>query len=770
MEITGVIERTTFQNEENGYTVAKLARAEGEGEAELITVVGYLSGVKNGETLRLHGDWVNHPTYGRQFSVEHFETVAPVTTEGVEKYLGSGLIKGIGPATAHKIVGTFGLDTLEVIEKEPERLQEAPGIGPHKAEQIIQALAETKKMRRVMLFLRGAGVTAGLAGKIYRHFGNDTIRVLQDNPYLLAEQVNGIGFKTADRIAGLLGRNDPAAPERIRAGILYLLGKNSEAGHVYAEAPGFLEEAATELGVKSTLLHAEIKKMACDKQVLLDENRLYLPALYHSERGAAAKLVALYKNLQPNITSCAMQAKVHEIVERSGAGVEGASGCFQEIRTDISSTETLGDARERIALSPEQEAAVALAQQEGVLVITGGPGTGKTTIIRSLLHLYHEQGLKVVLAAPTGRAAKRLTEATGLSAKTIHRLLEFGFTGGEMGYGRDEKNLLEAEVVIVDEVSMVDLPLFYHLLKAIPLGARLILVGDEDQLPSVGPGTVLRDIIASGVIPQVKLKTIFRQAQESQIVTNAHLINVGRLPKVNEAKDFFFIPATEPEEIVDEIVRLVTLRLPRYLKCDPVEEIQVLSPMRRTVTGVDNLNHLLQKVLNPESSGKPQMQYGGKIFRLGDKVMQIRNNYQKMVFNGDVGRITKLDPEEQQVEVSFSDLEEDRILYEYDELDELVLSYAVTVHKSQGSEYPVVILPVTTQHFLLLQRNLFYTAVTRAKKMAVLVGTKKALAIAVKNNKIDQRNSRLAPLICEHGEVRQWRPDSTIDSGDHVNS
>lgn len=770
MEIIGVIERTTFQNEENGYTVAKLARVEGEGEAEPITVVGYLSGVKNGETLRLYGDWVNHPTYGRQFSVEHFETVAPVTKEGVEKYLGSGLIKGIGPATAHKIVGAFGLDTLEVIEKEPERLQEVPGIGPHKAEQIIQALAETRKMRQVMLFLRGAGVTAGLAGKIYRYFGQDTIRVLQDNPYLLAERVNGIGFKTADRIAGLLGRNDPAAPERIRAGILYLLGKHSEAGHVYAEAPGFLEEAAVELGVKGTLLHTEIKKMASDRQVLLDEDRLYLPALYHSERGAAAKLVALYKNLQPSITSCAMQTRVDEIAEKSGAGAQGASGCFREIKNERSSPETSGEAGEGMALSPEQEAAVALAQQEGVLVITGGPGTGKTTIIRSLLHLYHEQGLRVVLAAPTGRAAKRLTEATGLPAKTIHRLLEFGFTGGEMGYGRDEKNPLEAEVVIVDEASMVDLPLFYHLLKAIPLGARLILVGDEDQLPSVGPGTVLRDIIASGVIPQVKLETIFRQARESQIVTNAHLINAGRLPKVNEAKDFFFIPAAEPEEIVDEIVRLVTLRLPRYLKCDPVEEIQVLSPMRRTVTGVDNLNHLLQKVLNPESSGKPQIQYGGKVFRLGDKVMQIRNNYQKMVFNGDVGRITKLDPEEQQVEVSFSGLEEDLILYEYDELDELVLSYAVTVHKSQGSEYPVVILPVTTQHFLLLQRNLFYTAVTRAKKMAVLVGTKKALAIAVKNNKIDQRNSRLAQLIREYGEVRQWRPDSTVDSGDHVNS
>ncbi|HHU50619.1 MAG TPA: ATP-dependent RecD-like DNA helicase [Firmicutes bacterium] len=767
MEITGVVERTTFQNEENGFTVAKLTRTDSKDETELITIVGYLSGVKSGETLRLYGDWIDHPAYGRQFSVDYFETVAPVTKEGVEKYLGSGLIKGIGPATARKIVETFGLDTLDLIERQPERLQEVPGIGPHKARRIIEALAETKKMRQVMLFLRGAGVTTGLAGKIYRFFGNDTIRVLQKNPYLLAQRVPGIGFKTADRIAGLLGRTDPAAPERIRAGLLYLLGKHSEAGHVFAGLPEFAEEAATELGIESTRLQAEMERMSRDKQVVLDENRLYLPALYHSERGAAKKLTALYKHLQSKITSYASQT---ELTEMSGARFDVTSGPPQELKTGINYSKVTDEVQERITLSPEQKAALALAQHEGVLVITGGPGTGKTTLIRSLIRLYQEQGLKVVLAAPTGRAAKRLTEATGLPAKTIHRLLEFGFTVGEAGYGRDEKNPLEAEAVIIDEVSMVDLPLFYHLLKAIPLGARLILVGDEDQLPSVGPGTVLRDIIASRVIPQVKLKTIFRQARESQIVTNAHLINVGRFPKVNKAKDFFFIPAAEPEQIVDEIVRLVTVRLPRYLNCDPVEEIQVLSPMRRTVTGVDNLNHLLQKVLNPESSGKPQIHYGGRIFRLGDKVMQIRNNYQKMVFNGDMGRITKLDPEEQQIEVSFSEQEEDRILYEYDELDELVLSYAVTVHKSQGSEYPVVILPVTTQHFLLLQRNLFYTAVTRAKKMAVLVGMEKALAMAVKNNKIEQRNSRLAQLICEYGEGGPWRPDSTLDSGTHVSS
>lgn len=767
MEITGVVERTTFQNEENGFTVAKLTRTDGKDETELITIVGYLSGVKSGETLRLYGDWIDHPAYGRQFSVEHFETVAPVTIEGVEKYLGSGLIKGIGPATARKIVETFGLDTLDLIERQPERLQEVPGIGPHKAQRIIEALAETKQMRQVMLFLRGAGVTTGLAGKIYRFFGNETIRVLQENPYLLAQRVPGIGFKTADRIAGLLGHTDPAAPERIRAGLLYLLGKHSEVGHVFAGLPEFAEEAAMELGIECARIQTEIERMARDKQVVLDGNRLYLPALYHSERGAAMKLTALYRHLQPKITSCVRQT---ELTEVSGAGFDVSSGPLQELNTGISHIKVTDEVQEGITLSPEQKAAVALAQREGVLVITGGPGTGKTTLIRSLIRLYQQQGLKVVLAAPTGRAAKRLTEATGLPAKTIHRLLEFGFTGGEAGYGRDEKNPLEAEAVIIDEVSMVDLPLFYHLLKAIPLGARLILVGDEDQLPSVGPGTVLRDIIASRAIPQVKLKTIFRQARESRIVTNAHLINMGRLPKVKEAKDFFFIPAAEPEQIVDEIIRLVTVRLPRYLNCDPIEEIQVLSPMRRTVTGVDNLNHLLQKVLNPESSGKPQIQYGGRIFRLGDKVMQIRNNYQKMVFNGDMGRITKLDPEEQQIEVSFSAQEEDKILYEYDELDELVLSYAVTVHKSQGSEYPVVILPVTTQHFLLLQRNLFYTAVTRAKKMAVLVGTKKALAMAVKNNKIEQRNSRLAQLICEFGEGGPWRPDSTLDSGTHASS
>jgi len=728
-EISGIIERITFQNEENGFTVARLSRTDREKEPKPkpepnpVTVVGYLSGAHSGETVRLYGDWTVHPTYGRQFSVESLEPLPPVTAEGMERYLGSGLIKGIGPATARKIVGIFGVEALKIIEENPQRLQEVEGIGPHKTEKIIRALEETKHLRQVMLFLRGAGVTPGLSNRIYRHFGKDTIGVLQTNPYIIAEKVNGIGFKTADRIAGLLGRNDPAAPERVRAGILYLLAKNSEEGHVYADLPDFISKSSEELEVESDLVEAEIKKLTLDRQVYLAEDChcLYLAPLYHSEQGAAAKLGALYKFFQAQ--------------KDAGHKFQGP-----EVKAGAKDGEGL-------ALSPEQDKALALAQREGVLAITGGPGTGKTTIVRNLIDLYQRQELRVALAAPTGRAAKRLSEATGLPAKTVHRLLEFGFTGGKSGYGRDETNPLEAEVVIIDEVSMVDLILFYHLLKAVPLGARLILVGDRDQLPSVGPGTVLRDILASGVIPQVKLKTIFRQARESQIVTNAHLINQGQLPKVKAGKDFFFIPAAEPEQIVDEIVRLITLRLPKYLNCDPVEDIQVLSPMRRTVTGVDNFNHVLQQILNPESSGKPQLQTGGRILRRGDKVMQIRNNYQKMVFNGDVGRITKLDPEEQQVEVSFSDLEERKAVYEFEDLDELALAYAVTVHKSQGSEYPVVILPVTTQHFLLLQRNLFYTAVTRARTMVVLVGTKKAMAIAVKNNRIEERNSRLAQLI-----------------------
>src|SRR5690554_618016 len=708
-ELEGIIERITFQNEENGFTVARLRV-----DKDLVTVVGGLSGVRPGEGLKLTGRWDLHPSYGRQFTVESHEVLPPVTRRGIERYLGSGLIKGIGPVTAKKMVETFGLSTLEIIEKKPERLQEVAGIGYQKAEKIINALAEQKNIRRVMVFLRGVGITPALAAKIYRCYGDKAVETVQENPYRLAEDLHGVGFKTADHIARLTGKTDPSAPEWVHAGLKYRLERNAGEGHVYAVEEEFSREVATELEVSLETVQKSIETLARGDEVTRVDGLLYLNVFYHSERGAAKRLAAL------------MHAFARKFPLDKGELPQMPS-----------------------TLAPEQRRAVEKARSEGVLVITGGPGTGKTTTIKTMLSLFHLHGLRVLLAAPTGRAARCLAEATGEEAKTIHRLLEFGYSGGSgPGYGKDEEHPLEADVVIIDEVSMVDLLLFYRLLKAVPLGARLILVGDQDQLPPVGPGSVLRDLIASGVVPTIRLKTIFRQARESRIVTNAHRINQGRLPVVKNAGDFFFLKAEDPKEIVEEVIRLVSVRLPGYLHCDPIAEIQVLSPMRKTVTGVDNLNALLQEVLNPSTGGRPEIPFGGKVFRLGDKVMQIRNNYQKMVFNGDMGRITRVDPEEQQLEVSFPEgREERRVTYESLEMDELALSYAVSVHKSQGSEYPVVIMPLTTQHYMLLQRNLLYTGVTRAKKMVVLVGTGKALSIAVKNDRIEKRHSRLAEIL-----------------------
>ncbi|HHT49378.1 MAG TPA: ATP-dependent RecD-like DNA helicase [Firmicutes bacterium] len=710
-DLEGVIERITFQDEENGYTVARF-----QADGEMLTVVGFLPNVNTGETLRLSGDWIVHPTYGRQFKAEAFEVLPPVTRQGIERYLGSGLIKGIGPVTAKKMVQAFGLETLKVINETPERLLEVEGIGPQKAEKISKALEEQRQIQRMMVFLRGVGITPALATKIYRRYGEQAAAIIKENPYRLADELFGVGFRTADRIANLLGRNDPAARERVRAGVLYYLRKETEEGHVYVPVDEFVPEVSKELAAPEEVVKQAIEGLVRERELYLEEGRLYLAFFYRCEQRVAERLCLLMRK-RP--------------VERP----------------------LLFTAEELNALTYEQRLAVEKAFQVGVLMITGGPGTGKTTTIRSLIRLCQLRGEKALLAAPTGRAAKRLKEATGKEAKTIHRLLEFGYTPGRgLSFGRNEEHPLEADIVIIDEVSMLDLPLFYQLLRALTPGTRLVLVGDQDQLPSVGPGSVLRDLITSEVIPLIRLQTIFRQAQTSKIVTNAHRINEGRLPELKGAADFFFINAAEPQQIVDEIIRLVTVRLPRYLKCDPVEEIQVLSPMRRTLTGVENLNYLLQEALNPPNANGPEIRFGEKTFRPRDKVMQIRNNYAKMVFNGDLGKILRIDPEEQVVTVAFAD-EEERILnYAYEELDELVLAYAISVHKSQGSEYPVVVMPVTTQHYLLLQRNLFYTGITRAKKMVVLVGTKRALAIAVKNNKIENRYSWLASLLVRYAE------------------
>ena len=716
-DLEGVVERLTFYKAESGFTVARFRP---DGARESVTAVGVLPEIHAGERLKLSGEWVNHADYGRQFSVQSYQRLVPATLQGIERYLGSGLIKGIGPVTAKKIVTVFGLDSLDIIQNTPERLLEVEGIGEKKAEVIACAVVDQKAIQEVMVFLQGVGVTPSLAAKIYRNYGDESINTVKENPYRLADEVFGVGFKTADRLAQQIGI-DPASPQRIHAGIRYFLGRESELGHIYALREEFVVKVAEELGVITEQLEPVLETMAGSGEVIIESGddgiRLYQAMLYKSEFGVAERLVALVRHVQ----RLALQE-----------------------RDDISKVS-------EISLAPEQNEAVHAAVDHGVLIITGGPGTGKTTTIKAIIHNFKRLNQRVVLAAPTGRAAKRLAEATAQEAKTIHRLLEYGFVEGKgAGFGRNEEQPILADVVIIDETSMVDLILFFQLLKALSLGTRLILVGDSDQLPSVGAGNVLRDLMQSGVIPTVRLRTIFRQAMESHIVTNAHRINHGQLPELKGAKDFFFMKMEDPEAITNEIVRLVSVRLPRYLKCDRIDDIQVLSPMRRTVTGVEHLNMVLQETLNPYREHRPEVRVSNTVFRVGDKVMQIRNNYSKLVFNGDIGRIDRIDTEERQLTVIFPEPGGNRyVTYEAEDLDELVLSYAVSVHKSQGSEYPVVVMPMTTQHFMMLQRNLIYTGITRAKRLVVLVGTWKALAIAVKNNRIEERHTALARRLAD---------------------
>jgi exodeoxyribonuclease V alpha subunit len=725
--LQGTVERITYVNEETQYVVARL---DVPGSRDLATIVGNLPSLTPGETLRLQGTWTHHKKYGDQFHVDQYETVAPASLTGVQRYLGSGLIKGIGPVFAKRLVDAFGLDTLRVIEEEPDRLRTVDGIGPLRLKRITTAWAEQKEIREVMLFLQGHGVSSTYAVKIFKAYGQAAIATVKANPYRLAQDIYGIGFKTADGIARNLGV-PPDSPLRAQAGIIHVLQALSDEGHVYAPEADLLREAETTLEIPRPLLADAMADLAREGRVVAEElpaggRAIYLTPLHVAEEQVARRLADLLR---------APRLPVRVDVEKALVWVEGVTG---------------------LQLAPQQREAIRMALTHKALVITGGPGTGKTTILRCIIQILEKKGVRIHLASPTGRAAKRMAEATGHEALTIHRLLEW--SPAAAGFQRNAHRPLETDLVIVDEASMIDVVLMNGLLRAVPLMATLVLVGDADQLPSVGPGTVLRDILESGRVPSVRLTEIFRQAEQSRIVLNAHRVNRGEFPDLSRPagggdSDFHFLPEEEPERLQQLIVELASRRLPARLRFDPVEDIQVLTPMHRGVIGATQLNAALQAALNPARAGVVEVMRGGRIFRVGDRVMQVRNNYDKEVYNGDIGRIARIDPEEQEVVVR---VDGRPVTYDFSELDELMLAYAATVHKSQGSEYPAVILSMHTTHYPMLQRNLLYTALTRAKRLLVLVGMKKALAIAIRNDATLRRCSRLADrLVTFAGQGRE---------------
>ena len=698
-----VVERITFQSPETGYTVLK---ARVKDYTELVAVVGNLLDANVGSVLLVEGSWKVDSRYGRQFMAESWEETMPATVYGIEKYLGSGLIKGVGPKFAQRIVRMFGTETIAVIEDDIDRLRQVEGIGSKRISMIKESWQKQKEVKNIMLFLQSNGVSTAYAAKIYKEYGNAAIDKVKENPFRLADDIWGIGFRTADTIAEKLGFGKDSFV-RLRSGILYTLSALADEGHVYAERIQLAAKAVELLEADIANVQMSLDNMLQAEELILEEDAIFLPAFNYAEKGTAHKLIQLAEE------------------------VSGFDSLRPEPQVDVAALEKkLG-----IQYDEVQAQAVQEAVRSKVMVLTGGPGTGKTTTVQGIIAAYGQMGLRILLAAPTGRAAKRMSEATGLPAKTIHRLLE---CKPPEGYQRNEENPLEGDVLIVDECSMIDIILMNSLLKALPRNMRLVLVGDIDQLPSVGAGNVLRDVIDSGRFPVIRLTRIFRQAQQSRIITNAHRINKGEFPDISNGRntDFFFINSEEPEAAVQEIVALVSSKLPRYYGVKP-SEVQVLTPMQRGVLGGTNLNQTLQAALNPEGEG---LRRGGFIFRLYDKVMQVKNNYDKEVFNGDIGRITAVDLQERTLQVMF----DGRVIeYDVSELDELVHAYATTIHKAQGSEYPIVVMPILMTHFVMLQRNLLYTGITRAKKVLVLIGSKKALAYAVHNVTVSQRNTKL---------------------------
>ena len=775
--LQGILERIVYENPDTGYTVGRLSARD---QSELITVVGNLASINAGESLLLQGEWVDNPRYGRQFQIEKYETILPANIVGLRKYLGSGLIKGIGPKMAALIVRKFGMDTMDVIEYEPDKLTRVPGIGRKRVEMIKEAWEAQREIKNVMIFLQSHDVSTAHAAKIYKTYESDAIPIVTENPYRLADDIYGIGFVTADTIAQKLGI-DKDAPQRVQAGIKYVLSQKADEGHVFQHRSELIEACQTMLeqeleaieeGISALIETEEIINPGftdfsdSDEQTSIDETQenyeiseadqeplstddrqlttdnpsaIYLAPFFYAELGVANQFLRL---LDSN--------------ERHGT---------RHVQTEAASLSEL-ESEMRIRFAPQQREAIHTAMTARALILTGGPGTGKTTTTVGMIRLFEAQGRHITLAAPTGRAAKRLSETTGGEAKTIHRLLEF--SPQINAFKRDRHNPLNTDVVIVDETSMVDLVLMNRLMQAIRPSTTVILIGDTDQLPSVGAGNVLKELIDSRRIPVIQLTEIFRQAQESMIVTNAHRINKGDFPELTGDTDrnFFFIEEDDPEEITELVCSIIADRLPQHYDYHPVDDIQLLCPMRRGTLGTENLNKRLQEVLNPEYTASvyrhplEKSRFGTQSyaqvsrskdlsitaggFRVGDKVMQIRNNYDYDVFNGDIGRVVAIEHIDKKVYIQFPDKQ---VAYDTADLGELVLAYATTIHKAQGSEYPAVVIPLHTQHYLMLQRNLLYTGITRARERVVVVGTKQALGICIRNNQVMQRNSYLAERL-----------------------
>ncbi len=736
-KVTGIVEDIIYQNETNGYTIIGVSTDDGE-----MTCVGTMFRLSVGEEITMEGDYTTHPIYGKQFSVEQFTSVIPHDKHAFERYLGSGAIKGIGPVLAQKIVETFGDETFRIIEEEPERLEEVKGISMQKAQQIAEVFYNQRAMRQAIIFMQEYQISLTYAVKIYDHYKDKTYQIIRENPYRLAEDIYGIGFKLADSIAKRTGIEEDH-PHRIMSAVTFVLNHAAGDGHTYLNKKQLVDKTAELLDIKidfidHILLELQMKQSIVVKTVEEDEV-VYLDYYHAMEEHCGHKICELLSYEVEAITQVDEQIK---IVEKN----------------------------HDIFLDPIQKEAVYFGAKYPMFVLTGGPGTGKTTTINALIHLFEEVGLSIFLAAPTGRAAKRMTETTGHEAKTIHRLLEINFSGDDrrQSFERNEEYPLECDVLILDETSMLDITLFYHVLKAVPLGCRVILVGDKDQLPSVGPGNVLHDLINQRhYVPTIVLEKIYRQAEKSAIVLNAHKIHQGEMIEYKNKDDFFFIRRKQGQDIVRELITLVKDRLPRYTGVEQAEGIQVLTPMRKGLLGVDQLNVALQEAMNPKDKNKGEKIYRQTVFREGDKVMQIRNNYSLSwkiesgfgiridegvgVFNGDLGTITDINHYSETLKVTFDDLKV--VTYEFNQLDELELAYAITIHKSQGSEYPVVIIPLFRGPSMLLSRNLLYTAVTRAKQMVVLVGDDKILKHMIDNNREVHRNATLDRMIEESARL-----------------